>query len=60
MEEISSSGGPRVGLMEPLTGAELWLRMHGAREMVSEGWRSLAYYLVESRSGETTERTREP
>lgn len=61
MEEISSSGGPGVGLMEPLTEAELWLRMRGAREMVLEGLWSLAYYLAESRSGETTERrTREP
>jgi len=45
-----------VGLMEPLTEAELRLRMRGAREMVSEGLWSLAYCLAESRSGETTER----
>lgn len=61
MEEISSSGGPGVGLMEPLTEAELRLRMRSAQEMVLEGLRSLAYYLAESRSGETTERrTRKP
>lgn len=56
MEEISSSGGPGVGLMEPLTEAELWLCVHGTREMVLEGSWSLAYYLAESHPGETTEK----
>lgn len=56
VEEISSSGGPGVGLMEPLTEAELWLRMRSAQEMVSGILWSLTYYLTESRFGETTER----
>lgn len=60
MEEISSSGGPGVGLMEPLTEAELWLRMHSGDGFGGAGG-GLAYYLAEPRFGETTERrTREP